>query len=285
MEEKKHRKLFKFLKILIFIIIIISIIILYSRYIATTNLNIKEYKVTSNLLPDNFNGIKIAHISDIHYKSTVDRKFLEEIVNEINKTKPDIVVFTGDLIDKNTVITDEIKNELIENLSNIESRLGKYAIKGEDDYNIDEFEDIITKSNFIYLNDNYDLIYNKGFEPIVIVGLNSSKKSDVSITDRLNNIDDYEEYNYKLLLLHEPDYIDNIDYSSFSLILAGSSHGGQIRFPFIGGIIKLNGSKKYTEEKYTFENTNMYISFGLGTKNIKYRFMNRPSFNLYRLTK
>ena len=102
----------------------------------------------------------------------------------------------------------------------------------------------------------------------------------------LENEEDHSEARdlYKILLIHEPDYINNIDYSNFNLILAGHSHNGQVKLPFVGGIILPNGAKKYYKEYYKLNNTDLYISSGIGTSQISFRLFNRPSINFYRLT-
>lgn len=287
-EKKDHKKLFKALKIISIIIIIVSSILLYSRFIATKGLIVKEYKVDSPTIPSSFDGIKIAHISDIHYGRTTNKKELEYLVKKVNETKPDIVIFTGDLIDKDTKLDDKKINELIDSLSKIESRLGKYSIKGNHDYNFTQFDKIISDSGFNNLSDTYDLIYNKSNEPIMIVGLNSNLKSDKLINEKMNiineNIKDINT-SYKLLILHEPDYVDEIDCNSYNLILSGHSHGGQIRLPLIGSIIRPTKAKKYYDEYYKLNNTDLFISSGIGTSNISFRLFNKPSFNLYRISK
>ena len=285
-EKKDHKKLFKFLKIFFTICIIISGIVLYSRFIATTGIVVKEYKVNSPTIPSSFDGIKIAHVSDIHYGRTTNKKDLEYLVKKINETKPDIVVFTGDLIDKDTSLNEDKINEIIDSLSKIEAKLGKYSIKGNHDYSFNEFDEIISKSNFTNLSDSYDLIYNES--NILIVGLNSNLKSDISINDKMSSIDnEIKDINsdYKILLLHEPDYVDDIDYNKYNLILAGHSHGGQIRLPIIGSIINPTKAKKYHDEHYSLNSSDLFVSSGVGTSTISFRLFNRPSFNLYRISK
>ena len=285
-EKKKKHPIIKFL---IIFVLIITAILLYSRFIATKGLITKEYKITSSSIQDNFHGFKIVHISDIHYGRTTDKSDLEKIVNEINLLKPDIVVLTGDLIDKDTKLDETLKNEIIESLSLINVAVGKYAISGNHDTKFSEWESIISNSGFKNISDNYKLIYSDGYTPILLAGLSSNLNNQIDITERYNKILTYAtEENirdlYKILLIHEPDYINNIDYSNFNLILAGHSHNGQVRLPFIGGIVLPDGAKKYYKEYYKLNNTDLYISSGIGTSQISFRLFNRPSINFYRLT-
>lgn len=285
-EEKKKHPIIKFI---IIFILIIAAILLYSRFIATKGLVTKEYKITSSSIQDNFHGFKIVHISDVHYGRTTDKKDLNNMVKEVNLLKPDIVVLTGDLIDRDTKLDDALKGEISEALSSINANVGKYAISGNHDSNFSEWESIISDSGFKNLNDTYELIYNDGYTPILLAGLSSNLNNQVDITERYNKILEYSNNEnikelYKILLIHEPDYINNIDYSNFNLILAGHSHNGQVRLPFIGGIILPNGAKKYYKEHYKINNTDLYISSGIGTSGISFRLFNKPSINFYRLT-
>lgn len=289
-EKKDHKLLFKIIKIFIIVILIVTVFLLYSRFISTKGLDLKEYKIVNTNLPDSFYGFKIIHITDIHYGRTIDKKDLENLVKEINKSKPDIVVLTGDLIDKDTKQTEKIKQELIDSLSKINSNIGKYAIKGNHDYNFDDWNYIIENAGFKDLNDTYEIIYNKSYEPISIIGISTNLKGNLTINDKTNKIE--EELNtlevkpsYSILLIHEPDYINQINIDNYNLILAGHSHGGQIRLPFIGAIIKPTKAEKYYNEYYKINNTDLYISYGIGTSNLSFRLFNKPSFNLYRLTK
>lgn len=280
----KRIKIRKWVKILFFLIVIISFFYLYSRYIGTKGIIVKESAIVDSNIPKNFYGFKIVQISDIHYKVTTTKEDLEKIVKEINLLKPDIVIFTGDLFDNNIKYTKKDYNDLKKILKNIDYNISKYAIKGEDDLSIKNWESIIEKSDFIDLNDSYEVIYNNGLEPILLVGISSNYKKN-HIEKTINSI--YEkiniEYKYSILILHEPDVIDSIDYSKFNLILAGHTHGGQIKLPFIDGIIKDKYAKEYTDEHYDLGNTNLYISSGIGTTKYKLRLLNKPSINFYRL--
>ena len=96
-----------------------------------------------------------------------------------------------------------------------------------------------------------------------------------------------EDINYKIILVHEPDYIDTITskYNNTNLVLAGHSHNGQINIPYIKKLLLPEGSKKYYNNYYKVNNTNLYISSGLGESNINFRLFNKPSINFYRINK
>ena len=280
----KHIRVRRWVKVLFTLIFIITLIFLYGRFIETKSFKVKEYSIIDSNLPDSFYGFKIIQISDIHYKVTTDYDDLKKIINEINLLKPDIVIFTGDLLDKSIKYEEKDYDNLKNILKEINYNIGKYAIKGDNDIDFDVWDDIISYSGFIDLNDKYELIYNNGIEPILIMGISSNYK-DNHIKDTLDSL--YEEintvYNYSILFLHEPDFINYIDNSDFNLILAGHSLNGQIKIPYLGGIIKNKYSNIYYDEYYNLGNTKFYISSGIGTGKIKFRFLNKPSISLYRL--
>ena len=261
MKKEKH---FSILKLIILIILIIALIIAYGFLIEPKLITVKEHKITVNNLPDNFNGFKIVHISDLHYGRMFDEDRLKKLVNSINEQKPDIVVLTGDLIDEDTNMTIDEANKISAELNKINSTSGKYAISGNNDLKFDEWTNIITNGGFIDLNNTYDTIYKDGYQNIFIAGA-STLQDKQSINDKVKTSIDYlNSFDkngpvYKILLLHEPDVIDDINVNPFDLILAGHSHAGQVRLPFIGAIYLPDGAKKYYESYYKLKNSDFYI--------------------------
>lgn len=264
-KETQVQKIFKwkkFFSIILSIIFCLFLIIIYCRFKATTGLKVYEYKVTDSSLPDSFHGVKVVQFSDLYYDNTVDIKYLKEIVSSINKLKPDIVIFTGDLISIN--VDDETKNQIIESLGSINSSIGKYAIKGDSDNDL--FDGIINSSGFINLTNTSVNAFYKGDIPINIS--NQDIQSDL----------------FNILLIHEPDSIDSFE-NKFNLVLSGHSLNGQINIPIIKKLFLKNGSKKYYNGYYDINGSPLYVSNGIGTTNFKYRLFNKPSVSLYRLTK
>ena len=281
---KKH----KIFGIIIEITILISLIIAYSYYIEPKLITFKEYNIKNENITENFQGFKIVHISDLHYGKNYNKEMMSKLISTINDQKPDIVVLTGDLIDKKTKMTIELSTEISEYLKQIDTKIGKYAINGDNDLKFDEWTNIINNGNFKNLNNTYDTIYKNGYSSLLIAGTSTSKDK-ISINDKLNKtiqyINSFEKDGpiYKILLMHEPDYIDDLDNNKFDLVLAGHSLHGQIKLGPIPIIIK-EGAKKYNLSHYKINNSDLYISNGLGTEDYNYRLFNTPSYNIYRLT-
>lgn len=286
-KEEKHINIKKIFKYSIIFILLITGILLYSRYIGTSGIFIKEYNIKNKVLSNDFYGLKIVHLSDIHYGRTIHKEELNKIKKEINLMKPDIVVLTGDLIDKDTKMNNKNIKIITEFLNEINCNIGKYAIKGNHDYSFKNWDIIIENGGFTNLNDTYEVIYTNSTDNILLAGVSTNVYGKKTIKEKLETTFEYinnSKPNYSILIMHEPDFIDKIDYTKFNLILAGHSHNGQVRLPFIGAIIKPKFAKKYYDNYYKIKNTDLYISSGIGTSEINFRLFNRPSFNMYRLT-
>ncbi len=278
MDIKLHRSVY----IIGLIVIIITLFLLYLRFISTAGLVVKEYRVINNNIGD-YTGIKIVHFSDIHYKSTFDYKDLEKLVDKINYINPDIVVFTGDIFDKKISYSGQDIKDITKLFKKIKASYKKYSIRGDNDPE-DYYNKVVYDSNFMDLNNNYDLIYNKSNQSILIAGL-ATGTTDVS--NRLMNVNQYllrdkATQTYSILIMHEPDNVININ--DFNLVLAGHSLNGQVRLPFIGGIKKVDGARTYYDEHYKIGKTDLYISGGLGTTGSSLRYFNHPSINFYRIS-
>lgn len=284
-KKEKNKQIKKgLIKIICILFVIILGLLTYMHFVGTKGLQVREYKVESNMLPDSFHGFKIVQFSDLHYLTTIHQKEIDNIVSKINELRPDLVVFTGDLIDNKKTPTKEELDNLINSLNKITATIGLYAIKGNHDYINDNFEKVFNATNFKILDNSYQLVYYKDSTPILITGIGSilEKKADIDQAFSYDKDDNL----YTITLLHEPDELDNIiNKYSVNLALAGHSHNGQIRLPKIGAIIKMEKGTKYPNEKYTINNTELYVSGGIGTSIYELRFFNHPSINLYRLVK
>ena len=277
----------RFFKYLCGIILVVTLITLYARYVGTAGLITKEYTLYDDELPNGFDGLKIVHFSDIHYNRNISFEKIDDLVNEINLINPDIVVFTGDLIDKDVVLTDGDYNYLTKSFSKINVKYGKYAVLGNHDYKeMDKVVKIFNDSNFKYLENDYDIIYNEESEKIFIGGVGNVSYNYDNLDKMMEYFNTNDDIEYKIILVHEPDISDNIvNEYSVSLILGGHSHNGQVRLPGIGALYTPSGAKKYYDEHYDINGTSLYVSSGIGVSIFNYRLFNKPSINFYRINK
>ena len=279
MEEEKKTSNLKFILLFIFLIIVGTI--LWARFISTKGLKVKEYPVYSKNLTANYDGLKIVHFSDLLYGRTVNKNDMQKIVTKINELKPDILIFTGDLIDKDTIYKKELGDYLSKTLSLLDARLYKIAILGDYDEKKDDYEIIMKNAGFNVLNNSSLLVYDKGNTPIYIAGF---PNDNIDLDATLNYLTEHEnESFFKIFLIHEPDNMTKIKDYAPDLVLSGHSLGGQIKLPFVGAIIPKKGSQKYYHDYYEINQTKLYISSGIGTTNYSFRWFNKPSINLYRL--
>ena len=289
--EENKQKIRQIIKIAMKTIVIITLLgglfFTYNTYVATSKIKVKEYRIVNETIPNSFNGIKIIHFSDLHYGSTMNEENLKTIKKLINERKPDLIVFTGDLIDQNYKITEKQKESLSNNLKELNASLGKYAILGDEDS--DEILTMYNQSDFIILKNEYDLIYKDDNNPILLVGLDSLLKGNQNSQQAFSYFSQ-ESFNaniYTITLVHEPDSTtDIVNTYPTNLILSGHSHNGNIKTLFLKiPLERKKGAKKYIDEFYQIKDTELYISSGLGTNNkTGIRFNCRPSINFYRIS-
>ncbi len=272
------------LKWTVILTVFFTLFFAYTTYISTVKVGVREYRIKNKKIPDTFNGLKIIQLSDLHFGSTMFNEDVNKIKKLSNERKPDIVIFTGDLINKQYDLNSKEQEKLIKELKGINASLGKYAILGDEDN--EKIATIFNQSNFTILRNEYDLIYKDDNNPILLIGLTSIKKDqDIEKAYSYFKEETHNSNIYTITMLHEPDVVDDIvDIHQTDLFLAGHSHNGNIRVPFIKySLFKVENAKKYDQDYYKVRDSKLYISSGLGTpKGI--RLFCRPSINFYRLS-
>ena len=281
-EDTLKKKSNILINVLIIVVIIIVSIVMYAKYIGTTHVSVKEYRVKSSSIPSNFSGVKIIYVSDILYGSTINTEDIEELVDKINVLRPDILLFGGGLIADGYKLDDKDKTDIINLFNKLDVKLGKYAVKGANDKEL--FDEIMSSSDFKIMSNSYEFIYYLDNTPICLIGVGSYVKGSFDLTTSLEFFNTNPSC-YSILFTHEADIIDNILEleNKPSLILAGNSLGGEINVPFYGPLFKNEGSVNYYLDYYDLKNTQVYVSSGLGTNKNGMRLFNRPSFNFFRL--
>lgn len=266
-------------KIIFIIIILLASLFLYGRYIEVNNFKIKEYTIVNAEIPDSFKDLKIVHFSDLLYTSKDSENILDNVTEEINNLNADIIIFSGDLFKTEEKYSDADYEKIKNNLKKMEASLYKFAIIGDNDKsNLNKYKDILYESDFKLLDNENMLLFYKDASPINIIGLtNLDNINELLVTDI--------PYSYSIAITHEPDDLEDISKLNINTILSGHSLGGIINVPFYGGIIKKDGANKYINEYHKFNNTEIFISNGLGYEKFNFRLFNTPSINVYRFSK
>lgn len=277
---KEERKTHYFRTILFLLLLIIILVFLYGRYVETNYIFVNEYDIKNNNIPNSFNNFKIAHFSDILYKDNNDLERLKEVKEKINDKKIDIVIFSGDLIKKDTNLSQKEIDKITKELSKIKAKYGKYYVTGDNDNKNDLYDSIMQSGGFISLNNFFDNIYSEKNENLLLIGLNT--KIDTSV---LNNIINENKSNYKILVFHESDSFEDIKNYDINLVLSSNSLNGQINIPGIKKIFLDKNSNEYYEPHYRIKGKDFYISNGIGNDKIDFRLLNNPSINIYVLKK
>jgi uncharacterized protein len=255
----------------------------YAKDIEPKMLHTQKVQIKSNRIPAEFNGYKIAQFSDTHIGFHYTLEQLEELVYEINAHNPDLIVFTGDLIDHPNEYN--WTNTLTETLKKLTANDGKLWIYGNHDhggYGTDIVNQTFENANFTLLKNTHTYI-ERNNEKIVIIGLDDIMLGRPNIDQALPNDSD----TFSIILVHEPDYADKVKDYSVDVQLSGHSHGGQVQLPFIGYIYTPYLAEKYVEGSYQVGNRplQLYVSRGIGTTRLPYRFFCKPEITIYELKK
>ena len=260
-------------KIKKYIILIVLLIIAFIYAIWENNaLQITFYTYSNSKLPDSFKNYRIVQLSDLHNKKFGDNG--KKLADKVLKLNPNIVVITGDIIDSNHCNI----NTAIDTVKKIADTVPVYYVNGNHELLItqekqNELYSGLEHCGVIILHDTYtNLKINK--DEISLIGLSDDNLSDISLNKILESVDT----DYKILLAHEPQYIEDFSNCDIDLIFSGHAHGRQVRLPFIGGLVAPDQGffPDYTEGVCEKNNTSMIISRGLGNSIIPIRIANRP---------
>ena len=263
-------------------VIILSLFILIILVIWGTNdIVISNYSIKNKKIPSDFNGYKIVQISDLHNKEF--GKNQKRLINKVKKENPDLIVITGDIVDRRRWGTKYME----EFLKGIYKIAPIYYVSGNHEmwsfkYNI--VKNILKKYNVNVLDDDVKTI-KKGNSSIKISGI-----IDTGFEDREDYVEEIlknlkkkiESDEYSILLSHRPEHIKEYSKFGYDLVFSGHAHGGQIRVPFIGGLYAPHQGfmPEYTDGVIKMKNTDMVVSRGLGNSVIPIRIFNRPEITV-----
>lgn len=230
-------------------------------------------------LPNAFRGLKIVHISDIHSGSFTDKDAVRRGVNKIIQEKPDLILFTGDLVnDRATEMHD-----YIDVFCELKAPLGVYSVLGNHDYgdyvrweneeaklsNLRDLMNVHSKMGWRLLMNEHAVLEKNG-DRIALLGIeNWGARGNFSRYGKMDKAyPGTENYPFKILLSHDPSHWDaqvRTQYKDIDLMLAGHTHGMQFGLELPG--VKWSPVQymyKQWAGLYESENQKLYVNRGFG---------------------
>ncbi len=259
---------------------------LYAFFVEPFSIEFTRLDIPFPDLPDALDGMTICHITDIHAVHTgrLERK----IGCMLSQVQADICAITGDTISYRSGLS-----ALPMLFGNLHPRLGSFAVTGNGEYKSDvpitEFSEAMRQNGVrLLLNESVSLGEN-----LHIIGVDDPHRKLDDVVKASEAAGD----GFRLMLAHSPDILMRVSEGTADLILAGHTHGGQIRVPFLGALylhthhplgiaMGYFSPDQLTEiTKRPLPRTHLYVSRGLGGGRIRIRFMCRPEIALITLHK
>ncbi len=225
-----------------------------ARWIEPTALQVKTLNRGS--------GCRFVHFSDFHHKG--DATYAAEVVRTINQLAPEFVCFTGDLVEHSSYL-----REALSYIAQI--RVPVYGIPGNHDYwshsPFEEYERVFAATGGAWLVDRSIVLPGHGIE-LVGMAVRGIHAFSPPLAAR------------RILMTHYPMFADRMAEYGFELILAGHSHGGQIRLPVYGALLVPWGVGRYDLGYYDTPGGPLYVNGGIGTYRIPMRLNCRPEITV-----
>ncbi len=273
---------------------------LYGMVKTAFDYTVRKETVKIPNLPAGFEGLKIVQISDIHSGSFTSTEPLETAISIILEQKPDIVFFTGDLVNN---VADEVE-DYIETLSKLTAPMGVFSILGNHDYGDymawdnaeDKKQNLVQLKNAhsrvgwkLMLNENVKL--KRGEDEIALIGVENWGKGArwPKYGDLKKAMSGIEDVPVKLLLSHDPSHWDakvRTETPDIALTFSGHTHGFQFGIEIPG--IKWSPSKYLYPQwagLYTEGNQHIYVNRGLGFLGYPGRVGIKPEITVIELQK
>jgi predicted MPP superfamily phosphohydrolase len=278
-------------RIILSICIAVIALVAFSYY-ENNAIGITRFQINSAKLPDGFDTYRIVHLTDLHNK--LFGKGQRRLVGKVSKLQPDLIVFTGDLVDSRRYY-EEAGPLLMRELTKLAP---VYYVTGNHEFDSKKFKPLkeeLVRAGVHVLRNQSEMI-GLGQGGIRIAGVDDpifNQQADGDVAKINEYIDGALEDTkgegeaYTILLSHRPELFSVYVQRKIDLTFSGHAHGGQVRLPFVGGLVAPGQGflPKYDGGRYTESGSSMIVSRGLGNSIIPQRLFNRPEIVLVELTR
>ncbi len=256
-------------------------LVLFSVYCIYQNnmLTVTEYEITHGKLPEEFDGLTVAQVSDFHNPRS---EFLREsVLAAIKELMPEIIVLTGDFIDSRRPkpeISLEFAKELVA-IAPVYFAPGNHEARIPEIY--EPFEEELREIGVHVLRNSCETI-SRGNSQINIIGADDAtfygKENKYLVAARVLDEIDYNRSLFTITLSHRPELFSVYTEKQQDMVFSGHLHGGQFVIPGLGGLYMPTEGffPKYWQGVHTEDGTTMVVSRGIGNSSFPIRINNRP---------
>lgn len=266
-------------RLIFFIIVLLIALFLYvnNKWIIVT-----RHEVNSEKIAGSFDGLKIMHLSDLH--DATFGKTQTRLIQQVKNEKPDVIFFTGDFIDSNRYKLER-SLKLIDGIKEIAP---VYYVLGNHEVATNRTKEIIQSLQLrgVHVLQNEQRHIRIKSDSLVIAGIDDPlmnglehKTEETIINENIEKaLADSEPTSFRILLSHRPEFLSVYAKHKIDVVFSGHAHGGQIRIPFLGGVLSPGQGifPKYTSGVIKKQKTSVVISRGLGNSIMPFRILNLP---------
>jgi predicted MPP superfamily phosphohydrolase len=265
------------------IVLFLAGLVFWGFLIEPGRLVVREQTIQIDNWPQQLDGLRIAVLSDIHADDWfVDDKKLRTIVERTNQLQPELIVILGDYMSSNGHVTRRVEPEHFGPiLKGLHAPLGVYSVLGNHDwwYSGTQVRRGLEK-NGIQVLDNEVIHFDVRGTQLWLVGLADLWTRRQAVADTIAMV---PEGAPMIALTHNPDLFPDLP-QRVPLLLAGHTHGGQVRFPLIGSVVQSSNFGDRYVKGHIFENNHhLFVTTGIGTSIVPVRFGVPPEIVLLTL--
>lgn len=265
------------------IILLIGLLIFYGFLIEPGRLVVHQQTIQIANWPSELNGLKVAVLSDIHVDNWfVNERKVRTIVERTNQLQPELIVILGDYMSGKGMVKRQVEPRVFAPiLKELRAPLGIYSVLGNHDWWYDgERVRQELEQNGIKVLENETAQINARNRSLWLVGLSDLWTRSQRINETVEKVPQGEPI---IALAHNPDIFPRLP-KHVPLLLAGHTHGGQVRFPFIGTVVQSSDlGDRYSRGHVIENNHHLFVTSGIGTSILPVRFGVTPEIVLLTL--
>ena len=265
---------------LVVAVAVLGVLGTWAFWLEPASLELNEYRLEIPNWPQSLAGLRIAALADIHVGSPfngLDK--LDRIVALTNQSRPDLIVLLGDYVVHGVVGGEFVPpNESVPVLANLQAPLGVWSVLGNHDWWLDgEWVQDTLKHHGISVLENSSVPIQSGSEEFWLTGISDLWEGHADIPQALKDVPDNAP---TVAITHNPDIFPRVP-SRVNLLIAGHTHGGQVRIPFFGPVIVPSSyGRRFAAGHIVDGDHHMFVSTGLGTSILSVRFLVPPEISL-----